>query len=110
LFDDHIRTFDQGLQAGSLGWIFQVEGDATLAPIEEGEVGAVGPPLGRTAAHFLAATRPLDLHYLRAGFGQQQCRKWSRQQGREVENKQTFEWSHSACFPLRLWRCSAPKA
>jgi hypothetical protein len=39
------------------------------------------------AAHLLAASRRLDLHNLRAGFGQQQRGQWPREQGREVEDK-----------------------
>ena len=69
------------------GGVFQVEGDTALATIEQREAGAVVAPLGRMAAHLLAASWRLDLHNLRAGFGQQQRGQWAREQGREVEDK-----------------------
>ncbi len=87
LLDDHIGAFQQGVQPGPLGGIFQVEGDAPLAAIEKREAGTVVPPIGRMAAHLLAASGPLDLHDLRAGFGQQQGRQRPRQQRREVEDE-----------------------
>jgi hypothetical protein len=98
LLDDDIRAFDQGLQPGPFSSVFEVDGDAALAAIEQREAGAVVPPFGRTAAHLLAARR-LDLDHLRAGLGQQQRRQRPRQQGREVEDEQTFKRPHRT-FPV----------
>src|SRR5262249_3212868 len=66
LLDDDIRAFDQGLQPGPFSSVFEVDGDAALAAIEQREASAVVPPFGRTATHLLAARR-LDLDHLRAG-------------------------------------------
>src|SRR5215831_4078988 len=99
LLDDDIRAFDQGLQPGPFSSVFEVDGDAALAAIEQRKASAVVPPFGGTAAHLLTARR-LDLDHLRARLGQQQRRQRPRQQGREVEDEQPFKRPHRTILVL----------
>src|SRR5918998_2551272 len=94
LLHQDVGTLDERLQNLPCLGRLEVELEALLAAVQEGEVDAVGAELGRVRAHLVAPLGSFDLGDVGTGLGKYQGRQRSRQQRAEVQYPDTLQRNH----------------